>query len=109
MANRPHLFLLNPRGQKKHFNASRSFDSPELPEPAPENYRRQKDKLLKSLILFNREMDTRKYERTLDLPAHLEYIEIHFFSIFNDNDVFKTKSRFKDFGLSPVIYRNFNQ
>jgi subtilisin family serine protease len=109
MANRPHLFLLNPRGQKRHFNASRPFDMPELPEPAPENYSRQKDKLSQSFALFNREMNTRIRERTLDLPAHLEYIEIHFFSIFNDNDVFKTKSRFKTFGLSPVIYRNFNQ
>jgi hypothetical protein len=53
MANRPHLFLLNPSGQKKHFNASRSFDAPELPEPAPENYRRQKDKLSQSFTLLN--------------------------------------------------------
>lgn len=109
MANRPHLFLNNPRGQKKYFNASRKFDSPTIPEKAPENYRKQKDKLARCLYIFNAKLNTRRQERTLEVPAHFEYIEVHFFSIFNNNDTFKTKSRFERFGLSPVLYRNFNQ
>jgi hypothetical protein len=109
MANRPHLFLSNPRGQKKHFNASRSFTPPKVPDQAPEVYRRQKEKLAHCLTSFNNDLQTRIQERTLELPAHLEYIEIHLFAIFNNNDVFQTKSKFKSYGLSAVIYRNFNQ
>lgn len=109
MADRPHLFLSNPRGQKKHFNASRKFDAPKIPDKAPEVYRRQKDKLSKSLANFNSGLQNRQLERTIEVPVHLEYIEVHFFSIFNNNDTFKTQSRFKGFGLCPVIYRNFNQ
>lgn len=109
MAHKPHLFLGNPRGQHRKFNASRSFESPKIPEKAPETYRRQKDKLNQCLTAFNTNLQTRRAERTLDIPSHLEYIEVHFFSIFNNNDTFQTKSRFKSFGLSPVLYRNFNQ
>ena len=81
MANRPHLFLSNPRGQKKHFNASRSFTPPKVPDQAPEVYRRQKEKLAQCLTSFNNDLQTRIQERTLELPAHLEYIEIHLFAI----------------------------
>ena len=109
MANKPHLFLNNPRGQKKHFNASRTFKSPKIPDKAPEIYRNQKDKLFQCLNTFNARLNIRRQERTLEVPAHLEYIEVHFFSIFNNNDTFKTKTRFREFGLSPVLYRNFNQ
>jgi hypothetical protein len=109
MPNKPHLFLNNPRGQKKHFNASRTFKSPEIPTKAPEIYRNQKDKLFQCLSTFTAKIRTRRLERTIELPAHLEYVEVHFFSIFNNNDTFKTKSRFKEFCLIPVLYRNFNQ
>ena len=109
MAIKPHLFLNNPRGQKRNFNAQRAIKSPDIPDKAPEVYRSQKDKLLQCLNTFYARLNTRLQERTLELPAHLEYIEVHLFSIFNNNDTFKTKTRFKEFGLIPVLYRNFNQ
>jgi len=109
MPNRPHLFLNNPRGQKKQFNASRKIDPQKVPEKEPEVYRRQKDKLGRSLLAFNNGIVARREERTIVVPAHLEFIEVHFFAIFSNNDNFQTKTRFKGFGLCPVIYRNFNQ
>ncbi|RZJ80847.1 MAG: hypothetical protein EOO20_25635, partial [Chryseobacterium sp.] len=51
----------------------------------------------------------RRSRRTLDLPVHLEFIEVHFFMIFNDNKPYETKKKFKSYGLVPVLYRNFNQ
>jgi len=105
-----HLILNNPKGQKNHFDASRGYTPPEVEEKPASAYRPQKDKFNKSLSIVTTARIKRKEARTLDLPLHLEYIEIHFFTIFNDNDVHKTRTRFKDeYGLIPVNYLNFNQ
>jgi subtilisin family serine protease len=109
MEKKPHLFLNNPRGQNKRFNATRKIDPQEIPDKAAEAYRPQKDKLAHSLRSFMNGLFMRRQERTIDVPAHLEFIEVHFFMIFSNNDNFQTKTRFKAFGLCPVLYRNFNQ
>jgi hypothetical protein len=65
MANRPHLFLNNPRGQKKQFNATRKIDPQKVPDKEPEVYRMQKDKLSRSLLAFNNGIAQRRQERTI--------------------------------------------
>ncbi|MBX9780030.1 MAG: S8 family serine peptidase [Chitinophagaceae bacterium] len=111
MANdRVHLILNNPKGEKNHFDASRGYTPPEI-EPKPASaYSSQKQRLGNSLTNFMRLRARRIENRTLEIPVYLEYIEIHFLAIFNDNGTYKTKTRFKsDYGLNPVYYSNFNQ
>ena len=108
--DKPHLFLNNPRGEKNYFNAARSFKPVPILPKDPSAYRTQKNKLSGSLSNFRNKQNDRIEQRTLVIPAHLEYIRVDFLSIFNNNDQkFKTKSHFKNWGLSPVLYTNFNQ
>lgn len=109
MAERPHLFLKNPSGKTNYFNASRKIEPSSIPEKAPGAYRPQKNKLSRCLDNFNNKQLARIKDRTLKIPVHLEYIELHFLIIFSDNKPFQTKSKFKKFGLSPVFQKNFNQ
>src|ERR1700748_331362 len=109
MPNKPHLFLKNPSGQTSRFFAGRGMEPSTVPDKDPAAYRPQKNKLNLRWNAFSAEREIRLQNRTLDIPAHLEYIELHFFIVFNDNPPFNTKSRFRQFGLVPVLYRNFNQ
>lgn len=108
---KPHFLLNNPRGEQRKFDASRGFeDQAENTEPPPQAYAQQKQRLSSSLTRFAFQRESRISERTLTLTEHIDYIRIDFFVVFNDNDEFKTKTRFKnDYGLVPVSYTNFNQ
>lgn len=109
-SDRKHLILNNPKGQKNHFDARRGFTEPEIEEKPASAYRPQKDRFQSSLRTFARTRTLRREQQTLEVPTHLEYIEIKFFSIFNDNNKFKTKARFKNqYGLIPVNYSDFNK
>lgn len=109
MPNKPHLFLRNPSGQTSYFFAGRGMDPSTVPDRDPAAYRPQKNKLNQKLTTFVQSRENRLQNRTLDIPAHLEYLEIHFFIIFNDSPPFNTKTRFRQFGLTPVFSRNFGQ
>ena len=109
MPNKPHLFLKNPSGKTSHFSAARGMEPTTVPDKDPQAYRHQKDKLDQRWNTFSADREIRLNNRSFDIPAHLEYIEIHFFFVFNDNPPFNLKTRFRQFGLSPVLYRNFNQ
>jgi hypothetical protein len=109
---KPHLFLNNPRGEKKYFDPSRGRNEDEIPasdKPA-EAYSGQKSRFRDCLSAFNSQKALRGSKRTLNIPAKLEYIKIDFFIIFNDDNEYKTKKKFiNQFGLLPVLYTNFNQ
>jgi subtilisin family serine protease len=108
---KPHLLLNNPRGEQRHFDASRGFETNMASEPPlPSAYRPQKTRLNASLIRFNRQRSERLKQRTLNVPTHFEYIRVDFFVVFNNNPEFRTKTRFRnEFGLAPVAYINFNK
>ena len=107
---KPHLFLNNPRGEQRKFNAQRKIETEELPAKAPGAYRRQKERLRIAVTRFSTAITQRVDARTLQLAEHIEYIRVHFYIVFNNNEPFKTKSRFLNrFGLAPVAYFNFNQ
>jgi subtilisin family serine protease len=108
---KPHFLLNNPRGEQRKFDASRSFGSqPEETPPLPQAYRQQKLRLHNSLTQFSVQRSARINERTLSIPNHIDYVRIDFFIVFNNNEEFKTKTRFRnEFGLIPVAYANFNQ
>lgn len=106
-----HFILKNPIGVKNAFDASRGRDDENEDESTVQkNYSFQKNKFATSLANFQSQRIQRIQQRVLDVPAHLEFIKIHFFIIFNNNDEFRTKDRFYDeFGLTPILYENFNQ
>jgi|688.fasta_scaffold05597_9 hypothetical protein len=109
---KPHLFLNNPRGENKKFNASRGRDEePDKVDAKPANaYRPQKDRFNISLNTLSNSINLRRESRNLVVPAHLEFILVDFYVVFNDYNTFETKKRFKQqFGLVPVTYMNFNQ
>lgn len=109
---KPHLFLNNPRGENKKFDASRGRDEEQdkVDAKSAGAYRPQKDRFNGSLNNVNASIAARRESRNLDVPAHLEYIMVDFYVVFNDYNTFETKKRFKQqFGLVPVTYMNFNQ
>jgi hypothetical protein len=108
--NRSHLFLLNPSGEKRNFNAGRGYVPKAINQKPAGAYTSQKVILGDSLSRLFRRRAQRREKRTLDLPFHLELIQIDFLVVFNNNDSFQNKSKFKNnFGLIPIVYSNFNQ
>lgn len=107
----PHLFLNNPRGENKKFNPGRIIDPDEkVSNTNPEAYRPQKDRFHNSLVQFKNLQTLRRERRSIIVPDHLEYVKIDFLIVFNDNNDFKTRTRFRsEFGLEAVQYSNFNQ
>src|SRR5690606_31467715 len=104
-----HLFLKNQQGSSHKFDMSRKIDDDNVATKPAEAYRAQKDRLHTCYQTFDRARRERLNQRTLDVPAHIAYVEIHFYIIFGDNPPFRTKTTFENkFGLSPVMYSNFN-
>jgi Subtilase family len=107
---KPHLFLNNPRGEQRKFNAQRNFEPEDVPEKEPAAYRPQKRRLLQAVGRLNIARAERLAARSLEVPQHIEYIKIDFYLVFNDNVPFKLQSRYlSQFGLVPVSLYNFNQ
>lgn len=107
--NLPHLLLKNPQGLSRKFDMSRKIDDDSVETKPAEAYRPQKDRLSTSYQTFDNAWRDRLTRQTLDVPAHIAYVEIHFYIVFGDNAQFKTKTTFEnEFGLSPVMYSNFN-
>lgn len=107
-----HLFLNNPRGESKKFEAGRIIEDKEdlPPEKIATGYRKQKDILSGNRATFLQQREARTANRTLDIPDHIDYVLVNFFPVFNNSEEFKTRSRFeKDFGLEAVLYSNLNQ
>ncbi|MGN6292458.1 MAG: S8 family serine peptidase [Chitinophagaceae bacterium] len=111
---KPHLFLNNPRGERKEFNVNRKIDEEQEKDDhqqkPPEAYRPQKNALLVNLHQFDRDRQLRQERRVLDIPAHIDYIQVNFFPVFSNTEKYKTRDRFlKEFGLTAVSYFNLNQ
>lgn len=108
--NLPHLFLKNLQGLSKKFDMSRNIDNEEVAQKPADYYRRQKERLRASFQLLRIKRRERNVQRTLEIPAHIDYVQVHFYIVFGDSAPFKTKTKFEnDFGLSPVMFTNLNQ
>ena len=95
MARKPHLFLNNNPGTVQKFALDRNGKS-QQPEPKEAAaYRPQKEKLAAAYQLFDSDRNDRLAERTLDIPEHIECIEIDFLIIFGNNDIYQTRTRKK--------------
>lgn len=111
---KPHLFLNNPRGESKVFNVNRKIEEDEerddISEKPAQAYRPHKDQLAGNLAALLAARQQRRERRTIDIPDHIDYIQINFFPVFNNTQKFRTRDRFfKEFGLTAVSYFNLNQ
>ena len=99
----PHLFLKNTIASKSFFHKTR-YPGEEEEEESPKNYTHQKEIFRENKIQFENDRYYRIQHRTLQVPKHLEYIEINFLNAFDAVDLYLSK-----FGLAAVSYYNFNQ
>lgn len=105
--NYSHLFLKNPVGTKDYVNTNRFVPQEEEDEEeeVPADYTYQKNTLHRNLIALQESRRIRIEKRTIDLPAHFEYIEIRFFAQFNNAANYYNHT----FGLDPISYSDFNK
>jgi hypothetical protein len=107
MKIRPHVFFRNPiEGRDKFRQPSRYIEQKE--DDDVKNYRPMRDDFRRCRDNFFTDRTTRikNRNRNLNVPAHLEYIEIHFFDAFNSfkfENVYRTR-----YGLASVYFKNYN-
>ncbi|NEW85222.1 MAG: S8 family serine peptidase [Mariniphaga sp.] len=108
MSPKPHLFFRNPvEGKVRYQQSSRFMGTPDDPEEE-KNYAPMKEVFRNCRETFFSDQRVRIQNRnpSINIPAHLEYIEIHFFDAFNSGK-FENFYRAR-FGLAPVTFKNFN-
>ncbi len=107
----PHLFLRNPLGSIDYVYTNRYIgeSNDENEEVKIKDYSFQKEKFRSNLRTFKEEKTFRETHRTLDLPYHFEYIEIHFFDQFKKDFAGGSDFYKNEFGLIPVRYTDFNK
>ena len=106
MAERPHLLFRNPaEGVVEYRPLPRSvFNLEEDEEPADYTRMRENFRTYRRQLIEQREL--RHSARSIEIPQHIDYIEIHFFGPF-DYDKFSNHYR-TIFGLVPVNFKKFN-
>lgn len=103
---REHLYLKNEVGESRVFHLERGMDDSTEDTDRDRHYRSQKDRLHENFQTFQHEREIRHQNRTIELPAHIDYVEIAFFEIFNSDLANKFE---RNFGLKVVSFSNFNQ
>jgi hypothetical protein len=108
MAPKPHLFFRNTPEGREPFHQLPRYTGPEDDQEEEKNYTPMKEVFYQCRGDFFSDQDLRIRSRNneLTIPAHLDYIEIHFFDAFN-SDKFENYYRTR-FGLAPVTFKNYN-
>lgn len=107
MANK-HVLLNNRKNNQSGFNRKRGFtqetEDEETEEPTIKQF--QVANLRNYYNAFTESYARRYAQRTIEFPAYIDLIEIHFFAIFNKD----LKNKFyQKYGLLPISYKNFNR
>ena len=105
---KPHLFFRNPvEGKVRYQQSSRYMGGTDDPEEE-KNYAPMKETFrgCREAFISDRQLRIQNRNQALNIPEHLNFIEIHFFDAFNSGK-FENFYR-SSFGLAPVIYKNFN-
>ena len=102
----PHLIYSNPP-QVGKFSQPNRAPGEKSKDTTPPNYVPMQQDFSASLAKFNLARARRAEGRTLPIPAHIDYIRIRFFSVF-DSTKFETRYH-TNFGLVPVLADEFNQ
>jgi len=109
MANKPHLYFKNPQEGVVTYKQPRRYAGiTEDDTDIVKNYTPLKNSFKSSIKRFfaDKQKRERKRNQTLQVPAHIDYIEIDFFDYF-DTTGFENKY-IADFGLSPIRHTDFN-
>lgn len=108
MSSKSHLFFRNPiEGKVRYQQSTRYMGTPDDTEeeknytPMKETFRRCRE-----IFISDQQIRIRKRNQALNVPEHLNYIEIHFFDAFNSS---KFENIYRNrFGLAPVTFKNYN-
>ncbi len=106
MPERGHLYLKNEVGESRIFHLDRGMDENTEEETHEKHYRSQKDRLYRDYHIFQHDIEIRYRNRTIELPAHIDYIQAAFLVIFNSDLANKFE---RNFGLKIVHLSNLNQ
>lgn len=106
MPEKDHLYLRNEVGESLIFHLDRGMDKNPDEDNQVRHYRAQKDRLHENYRSFQTELEIRHNNRTIELPTHIDYMQIAFFSIFNSDLANKYE---RNFGLKAVSFSKFNQ
>lgn len=102
----PHLIYSSPPEVGK-FSQPNRFPGEKPKENAEPNYVPMQQDFSTFLTKFNLDRSRRAKGRTLPVPAHIDYIRIRFFDVF-DNSKFESRY-WTNFGLVPTLADEFNQ
>lgn len=106
MPRRPHLLFRNPaEGVIEYRPLVRAVFPPDDDEE-PADYTRMREDFRAFRTHLIEDRDLRHSARSIEIPQHIDYIEIHFFGPF-DYDRFSNHYR-TVFGLIPVKFERFN-
>lgn len=106
MPERPHLLFRNPaEGVIEYRPLSRAVFPPD-DDDEPADYTRMRENFRACRAQLIEQRDLRHNARSIEIPQHIDYIEIHFFGPF-DYDKFSNHYR-TVFGLVPVKFEKFN-
>lgn len=107
--DKPFLFLKNDITAREKFNKQRAFrpkkeeeeeEQPKIPRPF------HQQRLQAATRLFNYERGKRQKNRTIDVPATIDVIRIHFLKRIDTNLQRKFTN---DYGLDLLVYEDFNK
>lgn len=108
MSPKPHLFFRNPvEGKVRYQQSSRFMGTQDDPEEE-KNYAPMKEvfRSCRETFFSDQRVRIQNRNQSINIPAHLDYIEIHFFDAFNSG---KSENFYRArFGLAPVTFKNFN-
>lgn len=106
MPDKPHLFFRNPaEGIIEYRPLVRSVFSEDQDEE-PADYTRMQENFRDYRTNLIRDRDLRHHSRSLEVPRHIDYIQLNFFGPY-DYDKFANHYR-ATFGLVPVKFERFN-
>lgn len=108
MPTKPHLKLSTQSLEVKEKWSYKSRFIPEQKEEEKEkDYSRMAFRISKSLSQFESDLSQKRSNYTVDVPAHIDHIEVNFFDSFNLRKY--SGSYLKTFGLEVIRLTNFNR
>lgn len=101
-----HLYLKNPVRINAKYKALSRFIPDDDEEEEPKDYRQMRRRFGENLSLLNREQKERSQNRSINIPNHVDFVEIEFFRPFDGElELFFVR----EYGLSPSKYIFFNK
>jgi hypothetical protein len=106
MANLDHKYLNNSSDGSVRLKQSNRYNPEEPEDNSEKDYTKMASTFGRCIYRFNRKRNERVEKRTLDLPLHIDYIQIHFFNFFN-RPFFESRY-INNFGIIPVLYNQLD-